>query len=410
MNIQFPEKLYTQYFYGITLRKLCSLLYSPIPPAELVIDARQTTFIEPSVLCDLLNYLYLLQSIKNIDVFIKFGGNKILISFLDRCKFLSLSDFARIFKTDIVTISSEPDRYDNQSIGKAQNTEHIRRILLPKNYSEETHEYEYGEKSDTATIRKMLTNEMIGKTLSRINADLISLVKRKKIAMQVQYSANLANIVRELPSPYCEMISNSIRHGCDSTGDDIYCFYTFHFYKDSGLCFGNSDGGEGFYKSLRRKFDSRKFMPSVFTFDEYTNPSNSPMIQSLMGILEGLAYRLNKKLEYGLPYILTAIGLEFSGKIIIHSDYTALVFTEETIQDLFEIEENKLCGTISENGEISYNHYSISAFRRENMRSLVLNLAKQTEYVKKSRLFFYDYCFPGTHISANLHEKHSGGL
>lgn len=412
MNIQFPQNVTTKYFYALTLRKLCQFLYASDFSSELYIDLRQTDYIEPSVLCDLINYLYLLHDNKDIDTYLLFGENKRLISFMDRCKFLTLSHFEKKFKTDIITLPSEDDsdsirrKMYGKTATKAENTEHIRAVLLPHYYDDTLHEYQYGEAYDTPIRRKMLTDEATNKIQSQIQRDLSTLILLKETVMkETQFKENLINIIGSLSPAYCEIVDNSIRHGSDCSEANKYCFYTFHFYGRSGLCFGSSDVGDGFYESFRRKFFERRIKPVIFTYEEYMDPSNSSQMQSLMGILEGIAYRLDKKLEYGLPYILSTIVLELHGQLTVHSDCTALVLTREVIEDLFVIEENELYGTLSKTGDPQYNQYKLSTYQRDYMRRLAMDIKMQNDYVKAGTLHLYDYRFPGTHVSATVEVK-----
>lgn len=354
---------------------------------DLQIDFEGTTFISPSVLCDLLSMINYVKDIAKGRIYLYFGYNPSLISFLRNTDFFMMADVGKTVFTDVIDLRGEDSSYTSYSLYmmKRNNTEKIRRINLPKERDDDygkAHEIIYYDRNKGVDKEK----ERISSVVQQDFWTLYSKKRRAINSMGIDYEC-----CEYLANAYSEIVINSYFHG----GHD-YCFYTFQNYKNTGLSFVSSDTGMGYHDSFVEKIYAGKRLKGLFSNDDFLRTDNRK-IQSLMSIVEGLLYRyFNPKqvFDHGIldiVKIILGVGRNNNAIIRIQSDYAMLQLDAGALPWLFDGVTHGTTGV----------YFNIVP-KLEMFKEIVTNNSVRAAWERSGHIVYSDFRFPGVHISATI--------
>lgn len=393
MDIKFKRIVNIKDFYDLYLPQLFAYAHND-RDINLTLDLQDASFISPSVLCDLLSYLSFINYKKEGIAAILFGWNTPLIAFLENTDFFLMADIGKTVLTD-VTFSHGDYPYSTRARFKRikDNTDKIRRINLPSycDYYGSSQEIIYHQKGENVDVEKDRVSQMVQR-------DFWSLISRKGRAIE-SFGIRLEDF-DYLANAYSEIIINSYFHGGSN-----YCFYTFQNYNKSGLSFVSSDTGMGYYNSIREKILEGKRPNGLFTDNEFLDVRDE-QTKSLMGIIEGLLYRHYNPKQYfdhgimDIIKIVFGVGRNNNAIVRIQSGYAMLQMDIVSLHNLFE-------GMESTN--LDYGTYSGMVPKEQMFKEIVLNKKSQQAWIESKHLVFYNYNFPGIHISVSIDPRKDKG-
>lgn len=386
MIIEFPQFVDFSYFYRFLLNDFQAYLNSDNYD-DLVLDLQYTEYMSPSVLCDMLCFFKYQRDKKGGQVVLALGNSTKLRTYLEDAMFFYHSERQTLFSTDIINY---------RSIGsgglRELNTNKIKRINIPADTSLGI---SYSAKKEYYDQIEILYN------------------KYKKEGME---KLGLSN-KEEVREAFLQIIINAYEHSNDH--QNYGCYYTFQNYIRSGLDFACSDIGGGFYQSRKAKYlhyqnnkasyekaKKKPVIPQIFTLEEFLSLQFDDFRRELAAILESLVFRIREQdfAEYGFPYIFKVLVLPCHGTIQIHSVNTLLIVDKAFIDEFFIIGEKKKIGNeqLLSSEKTEKKEYIIRDFNKEALRKLVFDPQILEEKRRKRIIQFYDYSFPGAHLSVHI--------
>lgn len=372
MVIEFPRFVDYKYFYRYILEKL--VLFTKLEnQEELVIDLQHTDHITPNVVCDLLCYFKYQYEIKGAAVFLAFGNSNKLRNYLEDAMFFLHNENETLFSTDIVS-------YRNlQKNSKELNTNKINRVNIPISSNPYKH--------------AILPVSVV----SQIQQQIYVLFNKQKINGMKRFGLESPE---QLTAAFKEIVENSYAHSNDFR--NCGCYYSFQNYRKTGLSFACSDIGIGFFESLKRKYfyqydeyEDKHKRPKLFSEKELLSFEREPKKRNIAAILESIVFWIGEDDVgyFGFPYIFQILVLPSNGILTIHSDNTLLTIDRDFLYEFCDI-------SVVENESVR--RFLIKGFRKEEMRALVLNRQKQKEKIDQGTIRFYEYNFPGVHLSVHI--------
>ena len=406
MKLVFPETLKTNIFYKTYLPVL--LRFAEIRNDNiLIIEFYETEYISPSVICDFLSAINIIKKKKpNGEIVLLFGWNISLISYLNNTDFFLMADVNRTVSTDVIDFSISDHQYSSYSHSskRKEHTDKTKKIILPT-YCE----YNYGDSQELIYHNE---GEDVDKEKERISQivqqSFYSLITRKE--RTISDLGIEGHYIDDLADAYSEIVANSYFHGGNN-----YCFFTFQNYLKTGLSFISSDTGMGYYNSIGEKIEAKKMIYSLFSFDIFQSETNKH-IKSLLGIVEGILYRYFRKKEeedgireskkkafergiMDIIRIILGVGNNENAIIRIHSDYAMLQLDAISLRKLFLIDDD------IDNNRLSY---EITP-NLQTFKDIVTNTRLQKAWLESGHIVFYEYCFPGVHISTYIDHPQKKG-
>ncbi|QUC66358.1 hypothetical protein [Aristaeella hokkaidonensis] len=378
MRIIFDKYVNNQMFSKIYLRDI--ILYASQGNSDmLVLDFQNTSFISPSVLCDLLSVFSYIKETYNTVIYLLFGWNTKLVEFLGNTDFFLAADVGRSVYTDVLELSPITQ--------KRENTDKIRRIKLPTYFEpgyRGSEEVIYHFKDETIEEAESRIRQMVSKDFWSLN---------RKVESIARLGIN-NDMYIELSKAFSELIINAYSHAGGN-----YCYYTFQNYNRSGLSFVCSDNGSGCYYSFREKIDLKWRKEGLFSDRVFFEYENDRYIRSLMGIVESILYRYynNKQIfDRGIIDIIKtilAVGKDHNPVFRIQSDYAMLQIDARSVKKLFD--------GIDEINPLYFDYSSITP-KIDVFEKLVLDQSIRQDWITSKHVVFSPYYFPGVHISISI--------
>ena len=125
-----------------------------------------------------------------------------------------------------------------------------------------------------------------------------------------------------------------------------------------------------------------------------------------MGIIEGLLYRHYNPKQYfdhgimDIIKIVFGVGRNINAIVRIQSGYAMLQMDIVSLHNLFEGME---CTNLD------YGTYSGMVPKEQMFKEIVLNKKSQQAWIESKHLVFYNYNFPGIHISVSIDPRKDKG-
>lgn len=289
-RIEFEEKVTTYNFYNSILPKLHYYFRSDSRnKSEILIDFSNVEFINPNVIPNILTIGLILKSYYLEPVKLYIPWKPKLLSYLSDIDFFTI-----VRKYDIFSL------YE-RNIGDYP-TDQINR---------EYKTYCFDEDTPKSNIRDKLK-----KSINVI-----------KTIYESKDSDEYLDEIMKIIYIFTEVCHNSCTHSEKS------CFAAFQSnisektkYKKAYISI--SDSGVGYYRSLVRKLEEKKFKPVLCTENEFINLGAN---KNFIAILEAIFYRSNSE-NYGLFHVISEIA-SINGIIRIHSEDTQLIITRSFYEE-----------------------------------------------------------------------------